>query len=859
MSLPRAARKRVLPNESEFAELPLNSLLHPIPGVAAWAWDAVRDHAAYADEWRELLGLPAGQPLGGTIAWLWERIRADDRTSFSEACVACAEGRTNGLEMSVRLECFSGAQRWILFRCAAVDADGGRRRLVSGIAIDISRWSADGRFVSSASRSAQAHRVSLENSPDFIICFNRQCDPLYINPVAAGYLALLPGQPFGNSCEKLGICPEGIAFFRQQIAVVFETGKGVRAAASFPDKRGGIISGEFSFWPELDEEGNAVAVTCHMSDMTEKIRAERELRWNEQRFSAMYQLSQMLEKPEEEIIRFVVEQIAFLTQSQHSYFYLPDFGESGRTCMFWSASLHAQIGSNRLPTDRIPPDCLPRELPGPASLRAAVIHNHSGEEGVHVSFGSLAIRRYMIVPAFDEGRLVGIASVCNKDSEYTELDLRQLELFVHGAWLTLRRRRFVDDLRKAKESAERANRVKDEFLANISHELRTPLNGILSMLQLMELAPLPEDLLEYVRTASLSGKSLLRIISDILDFSRMESGKMSLQTSPFDLRSTLSSTMSLFAGEARQRGLTLSVSIDESLPPLLLGDDARVRQILFNLTGNALKFTEKGGISVECCLLPYQTQNKVWIYFSIADTGVGIPPEAHSTIFESFTQVENKAGKYSGTGLGLSIVKQLLLHMGGSLTVDSQEGEGTVIHCSLPFALPPASAHASRMRSEEPERPFRCLNILVAEDDPIGRFAIRTFLERMGHRAMCVDTGRQALEALWLYPFDCLITDIQMPDMDGLEVARRIRQGDFDDVRPDSEVAELVRQNMPKTGNAPGNIPSNLTIVAFTAHAMRGDREHFLRMGMDLYLSKPIILEELQKVLQQVLHRAKAH
>ena len=380
---------------------------------------------------------------------------------------------------------------------------------------------------------------------------------------------------------------------------------------------------------------------------------------------------------------------------------------------------------------------------------------------------------------------------------------------------------------------------------------------MLSMLQLLELAPLADEHLNYVRTASLSGQSLLRIISDILDFSRMESGKMSLQASPFDLRGTLTSTMNLFAGEARQRGLAISVSIDDALPSLFLGDDARVRQILFNLVGNALKFTEQGGISVECSLLPYRTKGKPWVYIAIADTGAGIPPEAHSTIFESFTQLEGKTGKYTGTGLGLSIVRQLVLHMDGSLTVESQVGKGTTIHCSLPFALPRELPAPLRQPPRE-EMSFRRLDILVAEDDPIGRFAIRTFLNRIGHRVLCVDAGRRALEALQIHPFDCLITDIQMPDMDGLEVVRRIRQGKFADIHPSDEVTAMVRRAMPEARLEQGNIPHDLTVVAFTAHAMRGDREHFLRMGMDLYLSKPIIMEELQKVLQQVLQRVNA-
>ena len=853
MSSQHVANKQVLPDDIDLVPPSVNCFFPAITGVAAWMWVPAQDRAAYAEEWRELLGLPTDQPLGLNIAWLCDRIAAEDREAFRDACRACSDGQTKELDIAVRLDRVSALPRWVLLRGTVVDAaEQGLR--ISGVAVDVSRLRLDGRFLPMPAENGQAYQAMAENSPDFIIRFDRRVFPLYINPVAAAYLDVTPGQQTESAWGALGIRPMGRAFFRRHVTTVFETTKGLRTTASLPSKRGRQVTGEFCFWPELDAAGEVVAVTCHMSDISEQVQAEQEVRQNEQRFSAMYQLAQMLDRPEDEIIRFVVEQIALLTKSPYSYIYLPDFGEHGKNQMVWSQSVLDLVGADKLPTDRIPQDCFTREFDCETTAKTPFINNCSDGHGPYVAFECLIIRRYMLVPFIEDGRVVCIASVCNKENEYSAGDLRQLELFIHGSWLTLRRRRYVGALRKAKESAERASRVKDEFLANISHELRTPLNGMLSMLQLLELAPLADEHLKYVRAASLSGQSLLRIISDILDFSRMKSGKMSLQASPFDLRGTLTSTMNLFAGEARQRGLALSVSIDDALPPLLVGDDARVRQILFNLVGNALKFTEQGGISAECSLLPHRAKGKLWIYIAIADTGAGIPPEAHSTIFDSFTQLEGKTGKYAGTGLGLSIVKQLVLHMGGSLTVESQVGEGTTIHCSLPFEMPATSSVPSLQPSRE-EPLFRRLDILVAEDDPIGRFAIRTFLNHIGHRVLCVNAGRQALEALQIYPFDCLITDIQMPDMDGLEVVRRIRQGNFADIRTSDEVTALVRRVMPEARLEQGSIPHDLTVVAFTAHAMRGDRERFLRMGMDLYLSKPIIMEELQKILQQVLQR----
>ena len=423
---------------------------------------------------------------------------------------------------------------------------------------------------------------------------------------------------------------------------------------------------------------------------------------------------------------------------------------------------------------------------------------------------------------------------------------------------------YIYALEKAKQVAEAASRAKDEFLANVSHELRTPLNGLLTMLQLLQLSPLSEEQEEYVRTANLSGQTLLRILTDILDFSRMKSGKMELRDNIFDLRETLLSTMNPFISQARANGLEASVSIDGNLPAALVGDDARVRQIISNLVGNALKFTQQGSIALECSLLPHTARNKAWIYIAVRDTGVGMPPQAHAVVFDAFTQLDSSSTReHSGTGLGLGIVKCLVRMMGGTLALESEPGEGTTIHCSLPFVRADRRVAERRMTDRRRRKPSaagrnkRPLDILVAEDDPVGRFALRSFLLRAGHRAVCVETGRQALEALQLHDFDCLITDIQMPVMDGLETVRRIRQGHFAGITPSREVTEMIARAIPGADAAPrSGVPPDMPVIALTAHVMNGDREYFLHMGMDMYLSKPVVMEDLYAILDQARESA---
>jgi PAS domain S-box-containing protein len=382
-------------------------------------------------------------------------------------------------------------------------------------------------------------------------------------------------------------------------------------------------------------------------------------------------------------------------------------------------------------------------------------------------------------------------------------------------------------LRVAKEAAEAANRVKSEFLANMSHEIRTPLNGMIATLELLKTTVLDSDQEDLASTAINSCNRLARLLSDILDLSRIEAGKLRIQAAPMSLRGVFDQTRDLFAPIARKKGLDLDFQTDPAIPDTVLGDGARLQQVLINLVGNAIKFTDAGAVHVEAFMLPVRQGNSHLILFSVADTGIGISDESLRDLFKAFSQVtEGYMRSHQGAGLGLSICKRLVELMGGSICVVSEPGVGSSFWFSLPFDAAEQTMLSGSAEVGMSERPSLVgLAILLVEDDVISAFAAVRLMEKRGIRVRHAVHGAQALDALREGNFDLVLMDVQMPVMDGVTATRAIRNGE--------------------AGEAARNVP----IVALTAYAMDGDISIFKAAGMDGYLPKPVGLEELEAVI----------
>lgn len=421
---------------------------------------------------------------------------------------------------------------------------------------------------------------------------------------------------------------------------------------------------------------------------------------------------------------------------------------------------------------------------------------------------------------------LGVAARRVTDRYISELEVKQ-ELIARQAGSLAQSLLAEHD---AKVAAEAANVAKSEFLATMSHEMRTPLNGVIGLNALLLNTPLSAEQRRFAELARLSGEALLHLINDLLDYSKIEAGRLELEPLPFDVRQVCEEAVDLLQEQGGAKGLQLQRQLAIDLPKGLRGDPARLRQVLVNLLGNAVKFTERGQVQLHCRRLGYDDAVETWLRFEVIDTGIGMDAATIAKLFQPFVQGDvSTTRKYGGSGLGLAISRRLVERMGGRLGVESVVGQGSSFWVELPFETL-AAGHMPTMESpvaSEPwARPFSC-HVLVAEDNSVNQLVAMEMLKRLGCRVDVVGNGREALEAAGRLSYDLIFLDCYMPELDGFDACRAIR------------AREATGQHVP--------------IIAMTASALKGDQERCLAAGMDDFVPKPFRPAELAAVIQRLL------
>ncbi len=589
--------------------------------------------------------------------------------------------------------------------------------------------------------------------------------------------------------------------------------------------------------PYTDLDGNFAGFIGYCFDVTERKNIEIELKANQDRLNSLVKVSQFPEKNIQKLMDFTLEEAVKLTESTIGYIYFYDEETRKFTLNSWSKDVMKECAVIN------PQTCYELGKTGiwgeaVRQRQPIIVNDFQSHSDLKKGYpqGHVQLKRFMTLPIFDKDRIVCVVGVANKQNEYNQSDILQLTLLLQSSWRMCERIKSEEELYKAKETAEAASHAKSDFLAAMSHEIRTPMNGVLGMVSLLLETEMTEPQREYLRIINSSANMLLNLINDILDFSKIEAGQMTLNNSDFSLETEVDDCIKLLSRSADKKGIYLRKSYPEAAPRLFKADAVRVRQIIINLLGNAIKFTATGGVTVAVDCLR-QSEADALIKVSVIDTGIGIPADKLPHLFKKFSQLTGaSARKAEGTGLGLAITKSLVELLGGECGVESGTGTGSCFWFTLPMALSDKTAitqeiaHGPQITAEinfnpaagsqKTDRP----RILVVDDVEINLKVICLIFKKLGIEPDIAINGLEAVQMAAAKKYDVILMDCFMPEMDGYEAAAEIRR-----LEADSGHRSLI--------------------VALTANAMENDKELCIKSGMDDCIYKPVQLETIRKLV----------